>query len=176
MSMNLIALLYLVASVFFIQALKGLSHPTTSIRGNVFGMTGMTIAVLTTIGLIHGQAQALALNFGEGIAYVLGALVIGGGAGGASGVRGVQRSQVDTNFIAIQWRGVLGRQGRRAPRQRHRRAHRVCCLENRPHGALERARSGRRPVHACIELRLGFPDFVQAALNVVLGLAPQHHY
>ena len=50
MSMNLIALLYLVASVFFIQALKGLSHPTTSIRGNVFGMTGMTIAVLTTIG------------------------------------------------------------------------------------------------------------------------------
>ncbi len=81
MSMNLIALLYLVASVFFIQALKGLSHPTTSIRGNVFGMTGMTIAVLTTIGLIHGQAQALALNFGEGLAYVLGALVIGGGAG-----------------------------------------------------------------------------------------------
>ena len=81
MSMNLIALLYLVASVFFIQALKGLSHPTTSIRGNAFGMTGMTIAVLTTIGLIHGQAQALALNFGEGIAYVLGALVIGGGAG-----------------------------------------------------------------------------------------------
>ncbi|WP_286742072.1 NAD(P)(+) transhydrogenase (Re/Si-specific) subunit beta [Aquabacterium sp. UBA2148] len=81
MSMNLIALLYLVASVFFIQALKGLSHPTTSIRGNVFGMTGMTIAVLTTIGLIHGEAQALALNFGEGLAYVLGALVIGGGAG-----------------------------------------------------------------------------------------------
>ena len=63
MSMNLIALLYLVASVFFIQALKGLSHPTTSIRGNLFGMTGMTIAVLTTIGLIHGQVQALQLNF-----------------------------------------------------------------------------------------------------------------
>ncbi|WP_294639270.1 NAD(P)(+) transhydrogenase (Re/Si-specific) subunit beta [uncultured Aquabacterium sp.] len=81
MGMNLIALLYLVASVFFIQALKGLSHPTTSIRGNVFGMTGMTIAVLTTIGLIHGQAQALSLNFGEGIGYVLAGLVIGGGAG-----------------------------------------------------------------------------------------------
>src|SRR5574343_2007057 len=81
MSMNLIALLYLVASVFFIQALKGLSHPTTSIRGNVFGMTGMTIAVLTTIGLIHGQVQALQLNFVEGIGYVLAGLVIGGGAG-----------------------------------------------------------------------------------------------
>ena len=51
MSMNLVTLLYLVASVCFIQALKGLSHPTTSIRGNVFGMTGMTIAVLTTAAL-----------------------------------------------------------------------------------------------------------------------------
>ncbi|TNO63745.1 NAD synthetase, partial [Campylobacter coli] len=48
MSLNLITLLYLVASVCFIQALKGLSHPTTSIRGNFFGMVGMTIAVLTT--------------------------------------------------------------------------------------------------------------------------------
>ena len=37
MSLNLVTLLYLVASVCFIQALKGLSHPTTSIRGNVFG-------------------------------------------------------------------------------------------------------------------------------------------
>ena len=46
MSMNLVTLLYLVASVCFIQALKGLSHPTTSIRGNVFGMSGMAIAVL----------------------------------------------------------------------------------------------------------------------------------
>ncbi|CAH0350892.1 NAD(P)(+) transhydrogenase (Re/Si-specific) subunit beta [Aquabacterium sp. CECT 9606] len=81
MSMNLIALLYLFASVCFIQALKGLSHPTTSIRGNFFGMVGMTIAVLTTIGLIHGQAQSLGIDFGAGLGYVLGALVIGGGAG-----------------------------------------------------------------------------------------------
>ena len=81
MSMNLIALLYLVASVCFIQALKGLSHPTTSIRGNFFGMVGMTIAVLTTVGLIHGQATSLGVNFGEGLGYVLGALVVGGGAG-----------------------------------------------------------------------------------------------
>jgi NAD(P) transhydrogenase subunit beta len=81
MSMNLIALLYLFASVCFIQALKGLSHPTTSIRGNFFGMVGMTVAVLTTVGLIHGQAQALGIDFGMGLGYVLGALVIGGGAG-----------------------------------------------------------------------------------------------
>ena len=81
MSLNLIALLYLVASVCFIQALKGLSHPTTSIRGNLFGMVGMTIAVLTTVGLIQGQAAHLNVSFGEGIGYVLGALVVGGSAG-----------------------------------------------------------------------------------------------
>ena len=81
MSMNLIALLYLVASVCFVQALKGLSHPTTSIRGNLFGMIGMTIAVLTTVGLIHGQAQTLDVSFTNGLAWVLGALVVGGGAG-----------------------------------------------------------------------------------------------
>jgi NAD(P) transhydrogenase subunit beta len=37
MGLNLVILLYLVASVCFIQALKGLSHPTTSRAGNVFG-------------------------------------------------------------------------------------------------------------------------------------------
>ena len=52
MSMNLVVLLYLVASVCFIQALKGLSHPTTARRGNVFGMSGMAIALLTTVALI----------------------------------------------------------------------------------------------------------------------------
>jgi NAD(P) transhydrogenase subunit beta len=81
MSANLIALLYLFASVCFIQALKGLSHPTTSIRGNLFGMIGMTIAVLTTIGLIQSKAAGLGVNFGEGVGYVLAALIVGGGAG-----------------------------------------------------------------------------------------------
>ena len=60
-------LLYLVASVFFIQALKGLSHPTTSIRGNRFGMAGMTIAVLTTAALILKLSAGNALGLG----YVL---------------------------------------------------------------------------------------------------------
>ncbi|MBO9686612.1 MAG: NAD(P)(+) transhydrogenase (Re/Si-specific) subunit beta [Mitsuaria chitosanitabida] len=77
MSMNLVALLYLVASVCFIQALKGLSHPTTSIRGNVFGMAGMTIAVLTTGVLILKLAGGQTLGLG----YVLGGLVVGGGIG-----------------------------------------------------------------------------------------------
>jgi H+-translocating NAD(P) transhydrogenase subunit beta len=63
MSMNLVTLLYLVASICFIQALKGLSHPTTSIRGNIFGMAGMAIAALTTAALIvqlsGGKAQGM---------------------------------------------------------------------------------------------------------------------
>ncbi|TAG32404.1 MAG: NAD(P)(+) transhydrogenase (Re/Si-specific) subunit beta [Polaromonas sp.] len=77
MSMNIVTLLYLVASVFFIQALKGLSHPTTSLRGNLFGMVGMTIAVLTTGALIIETAGGKA----QGMVYVLGALVVGGAAG-----------------------------------------------------------------------------------------------
>jgi len=75
--MNLVTLLYLVASVFFIQALKGLSHPTTSIRGNVFGMAGMTIAVLTTAALI----VQLSSDAGAGMGYVLVGLLVGGTAG-----------------------------------------------------------------------------------------------
>ena len=77
MSMNIVTLLYLVASVFFIQALKGLSHPTTSLRGNLFGMVGMTIAVLTTGALIVETSGGKA----QGMVYVLMALVIGGAAG-----------------------------------------------------------------------------------------------
>ena len=52
MSLNAVVLFYLIASVCFIQALKGLSHPTTSRRGNVFGMTGMVIAVIF-IRIVH---------------------------------------------------------------------------------------------------------------------------
>lgn len=77
MSMNLVTLLYLVASVFFIQALKGLSHPTTSLRGNLFGMIGMTIAILTTGALIVETSN----GSWSGMGYVLGALVVGGAAG-----------------------------------------------------------------------------------------------
>ena len=77
MSLNLVTLLYLVASVCFIQALKGLSHPTTSLRGNLFGMAGMAIAVVTTALLI------LRLADGQyaGLGWVLLGLVIGGGYG-----------------------------------------------------------------------------------------------
>ncbi len=79
MSMNLITLLYLVASVCFIQALKGLSHPTTSQRGNLFGMVGMAIAVCTTVALIYKLAAQAGGS--AGIGYVLVGLLAGGSAG-----------------------------------------------------------------------------------------------
>ena len=76
MSMNLVTILYLVASVCFIQALKGLSHPTTSIRGNLFGMVGMAIAAVTTAALIVKLAGSA-----TGLSWVLLGLVVGGGYG-----------------------------------------------------------------------------------------------
>ncbi|WP_322981887.1 NAD(P)(+) transhydrogenase (Re/Si-specific) subunit beta [Pseudomonas sp. C11] len=78
MSMNLITVLYLVASVCFIQALKGLSHPTTSRRGNLFGMVGMALAVATTVGLIYKLGAELAV---QGIGFVIVGLLVGGTAG-----------------------------------------------------------------------------------------------
>src|SRR6202158_406943 len=74
MSPNLVALLYLVAGVLFIQALRGLSSPDTSRRGNYLGMIGMTIAVLTTLGA-HPPADALAWGL------VVGGIALGGGIG-----------------------------------------------------------------------------------------------
>ena len=77
MSLNLVTLLYLFASVCFIQALKGLSHPTTSIRGNLFGMIGMAVAVITTAALIVKLSNGSAF----GLVYVFGALLVGGTIG-----------------------------------------------------------------------------------------------
>jgi NAD(P) transhydrogenase subunit beta len=77
MSLNVVTLLYLVASVCFIQALKGLSHPTTSIRGNLFGMAGMAIAMFTTAALIVKLAAGSPLG--------LGWVILGLAAGGAYG-------------------------------------------------------------------------------------------
>ncbi|KVL53102.1 NAD synthetase [Burkholderia cepacia] len=81
MSMNVVTLLYLVASVCFIQALKGLSNPKSARRGNLFGMAGMAVAILTTIVLIARQAAWLGANLPLGLALVLGALIVGGGVG-----------------------------------------------------------------------------------------------
>src|SRR5262249_35046375 len=74
MSPNLVALLYLVAGVLFILALRGLSSPDSSRRGNLFGMIGMTIAVLTTLGS-HPPADPVAWGL------VVGGIALGGGVG-----------------------------------------------------------------------------------------------
>ncbi|MBB5410771.1 NAD(P) transhydrogenase subunit beta [Paraburkholderia sp. HC6.4b] len=81
MSLNVVTLLYLVASVCFIQALKGLSNPKTARVGNTFGMVGMAIAILTTIALISRQAEVLGSNLGLGLGLLLFGLVIGGAIG-----------------------------------------------------------------------------------------------
>ena len=77
MSMNVVTLMYLIASICFIQALKGLSHPTTSIRGNLFGMVGMAIAALTTAALIVELSGGKAV----GMAWVVLGLVVGAAYG-----------------------------------------------------------------------------------------------
>ncbi len=74
MNPNLVALLYLLAGVLFILALRGLSSPDSSRRGNLFGMTGMAIAVATTLGS-HPPASPVAW------ALVAGGIAIGGGTG-----------------------------------------------------------------------------------------------
>ncbi|MBI3712313.1 MAG: NAD(P)(+) transhydrogenase (Re/Si-specific) subunit beta [Burkholderiales bacterium] len=83
MSMNLVTMLYLIASVCFIQALKGLSHPSSARKGNAFGMVGMAIAAFTTVALIvklkneSGGAElgyglvALGVSVGGGIGATL---------------------------------------------------------------------------------------------------------
>jgi len=55
MSANLVAALYLVSGVLFILALRGLSSPASSRRGNLFGMIGMAIAMSTTLAIATPQ-------------------------------------------------------------------------------------------------------------------------
>jgi NAD(P) transhydrogenase subunit beta len=81
LSFNAVTLLYLVASICFIQALKGLSHPTTSRLGNTFGMVGMAIAIATTIALVFKLAGIAGQSAVTGMGWVLAGLVVGGGLG-----------------------------------------------------------------------------------------------
>ena len=74
MSPNLAALLYLVAGVTFILALRGLSSPATSRQGNFLGMAGMALAIVTTLAL-HPPASIFSW-----LLVIIG-IGIGGGAG-----------------------------------------------------------------------------------------------
>jgi len=74
MSSDLVALLYLVAGVLFILALRGLSSPETSRRGNYLGMAGMAIAVVTTLAVARPEE---AITW----AMIVGGVAVGGGTG-----------------------------------------------------------------------------------------------
>ena len=75
MSANFAALLYLVAGVLFILALRGLSSPASSRQGNMFGMIGMGIAILTTLAQLgdHGFWTWLLIIIGMGAGAFVGA-------------------------------------------------------------------------------------------------------
>jgi NAD(P) transhydrogenase subunit beta len=76
MSANQLALWYLFAAVTFILALKGLSHPTSARRGNLFGMIGMFIAVVVTLALIYSQTKnVLPILGGMVVGAVIGSIV-----------------------------------------------------------------------------------------------------
>ncbi len=74
MSVNLAALLYLVSGSLFIMALRGLSSPATSRKGNIYGIVGMGLAIVTTLA-ISAPTNPLAW------ALIIGGIAIGGGIG-----------------------------------------------------------------------------------------------
>ncbi|MHA1165168.1 MAG: NAD(P)(+) transhydrogenase (Re/Si-specific) subunit beta [Alphaproteobacteria bacterium] len=76
MDANITALLYLVAGVLFILALRGLSSPESSRQGNMFGMVGMAIAIGTTL-VSHPPADM------TGWLLIGGGIALGGGIGAA---------------------------------------------------------------------------------------------
>jgi NAD(P) transhydrogenase subunit beta len=71
MSANFIAISYLSASVLFILSLKGLSHPQSARRGNIFGIVGMAIAVMTTLAITRRIDIALAMLAAGGVVGVI---------------------------------------------------------------------------------------------------------
>ena len=72
-SANLTASLYLVSGIFFILALRGLSSPETSRKGNFFGIAGMAIAVVVTL-LSLQDTNILIKNY----LFILGPISLGG--------------------------------------------------------------------------------------------------
>jgi NAD(P) transhydrogenase subunit beta len=91
MSANLITVSYIAATILFILSLGGLSNPETSRRGNLFGIIGMTIAVLaTTLGPRVTAA---------GIPWIVGSLIVGGTIG-LYAARKVQMTQMP-ELVAI---------------------------------------------------------------------------
>ena len=84
MSANLTALAYLIASVLFVMALRGLSSPESARSGNIYGMIGMAIAVVATV--INPDVVSYE--------WILGAMVVGGAIG--------------ASWVAKRWRNNFG--------------------------------------------------------------------
>ena len=82
LSINIIASLYLVAGIFFILSLRGLSSPETSRTGNIFGMTGMFIAITSTL-LGLDSFEVLISN----VEYIVIPLLLGAVIGGVIAAR-----------------------------------------------------------------------------------------
>ena len=91
MSSSLVTVAYIAAIILFILSLGGLSNPESSRRGNLYGMIGMTIAVLATI---FGPRVT-----SGGISWIIGALLVGGGVG-LYAARTVQMTQMP-ELVAI---------------------------------------------------------------------------
>ena len=77
MNANLAALAYLASGVLFILTLRGLSSPETSRRGNMLGMTGMALAIGTTLATLAAQGLLDPMTIG----LMLGGVVVGGSIG-----------------------------------------------------------------------------------------------
>ena len=92
MSANQVALWYLVASVCFILALKGLSHPSTARRGNALGIAGMAIAVVVTLALVYSTTR--------NVGMILAGIAVGGTIGAVVAKR-VQMTQMPELVAAM---------------------------------------------------------------------------
>ncbi len=77
MNANLAAILYLVSGVLFILALRGLSSPETSRKGNTYGMVGMGIAVFTVMATLWSQGALDPITIG----LIVAGVAVGGGVG-----------------------------------------------------------------------------------------------
>src|SRR3954447_25069011 len=76
MSANQVALWYLIASICFILALKGLSHPSTARRGNLLGIIGMAIAVVVTLALVYSATRNVGMILaGIAVGGIIGAII-----------------------------------------------------------------------------------------------------
>ena len=95
-SANIAALLYLIAGALFILALRGLSSPASSRRGNTLGMVGMAIAIVTTL-LVTGPSDILSW------VLIIGGIAIGGGIGAylARNVKMTQMPELVAGFHSL---------------------------------------------------------------------------